>query len=60
VKFEVNVKIEAEEAVSVISFTSSSLVYIDGIQFGKFGSLINRTSSICVNVTLHALASVIL
>jgi hypothetical protein len=51
---------EAEEAVSVISFTSSSLVYINEIQIAKFGSLIDTTSSIYVNVTLHALASVIL
>jgi hypothetical protein len=44
VKFEVNVKIEAEEAVSVISFTSSSLVYINEIQIAKFGSLIDTTT----------------
>ena len=51
---------EADEAVSVISFISSSLVYVNGILFGKFGSLLDRTSSIYVNVTLHALVSVIL
>jgi len=51
---------EAEEAVTVISLTSSSLVYINGIQLAKFGLLIDRTSSIYLNVTLNTLASVIL
>jgi len=37
---------EPEEAVTVIYFTSSSLVYINGIQFESFGSLIDRTSSV--------------
>jgi len=32
--------------VSVIYFTSISLVYINGIQFKSFGSLIDRTSSV--------------
>jgi hypothetical protein len=37
---------EAEVAVSVVSFITGSLGYINGIQLTKFGLLIDRTSSI--------------
>jgi hypothetical protein len=39
-------RIEAEKAISVVSFISNSLGYINGIQLAKFGLLIDRTSSI--------------
>jgi hypothetical protein len=35
---------EAEEAVFVVSFISSSLGYINRIHLAKFGLLIDRTS----------------
>jgi hypothetical protein len=40
---------DTQETVSVVSFTSSCLGYINGIKLSKFGLLINRTSSIYPN-----------
>ena len=49
-KFEVNVRNEAEEAVLVISFFSNSLENINEIQLAKFVLLFDKTSSMYINV----------
>ena len=50
-------KNDADEAVSVVSLTSSSGRYINGRNSANLGSLIDKTSSIYLYVKLKALAS---
>ena len=48
---------ETEKLFFVVSFISSSLEYINGIEFAQFGLLIDRRSSIYLDVRLQALDS---
>ena len=50
-------KNDADEAVSVVSLTSSSGGYINGRNSANLELLIDKTSSIYLYVTLKALAS---
>ena len=57
VKFEVYVQNDADQAVSVVSLTSSSGGYINGRNSANLELLIDKTSSIYLYVKLKALAS---
>ena len=50
-------KNEAEEAVSVVSFISSSLGVFNWMQLTEFGLLNDRTSSVYLEARLKSLAS---
>jgi hypothetical protein len=50
-------KIDADEAVYVVSLISSSEGYINGRHSANLGLLIDKTSSIYLYVKLNALAS---
>jgi hypothetical protein len=54
VKFEVQVQNDAEEAVSVVSLTSSAGGYINGRNSANLELLIDKTSSIYLYVKLKA------
>ena len=59
VKFEVWISPNEEQKSGyVVSIIASYFGYINGIQLAEFELLIDRTSWICLNVKLNALAIV--